>query len=115
MQTFSFSVCKRLAEVLGEKCPKTYFVHVLDARRDWLHDVHPRAMEGITPTYNDLFPDKIFPAFTIADLTKEVWEELAKSLGWAGVHGDVESIQLFELWYEGGYSVADAYLMELLK
>lgn len=108
MTTFDLPTCKRLAKILGHKCPKTglYFHDHgegvgVEACNGWGHE-----------------KEVIAPAFRLDNLTAEVWQEIGKKLGWRNAYRMEKwkyyAGTTYQAFLVGGYPEASKYLCSII-
>jgi len=119
METFSLEACQRLAEVLGEDIPKTYWVWGTNNRGKFLYEPVP---------HNEIKYAGWVYAYRLDDLTKEVWEEIGGKLVWpkpcegkCWCTGECKktwfahATNTHQAWLTGGYPEASKYLIDILQ
>ncbi len=122
LETFPLSTCQRIAACLGDKTPETdlfwYQEQDMDSGYKNVGDPFPCCDSCIEEFH---IGKRLCAAFTISDLTGEVWQALGEKLGWNGEAGLTNAyswkgraVKCYKTWLTGGYEAAEAYLDTIL-
>lgn len=111
LTTFTLEACKRLAEVLGEDSPKTYWVWGTNNRGKFLYEPVP---------HNEIKYAGWVYAYRLDDLDGATWKKIGERMGWDEQNPFArewvkEPREMYLTWLTRGYPEASKYLIDILQ